>query len=1202
MVSPNRKFGKKVDCCAFIGHIGGGILPLVLSLPPTIAEFSMLRQSVCCFLSVCLLFSFQTGIRAQEKLVPHNQDQVPNEPRSAEDALEKMVVPEGFSVDIVASEPEIVNPVAMTFDQRGRIWITESLEYPRKSAGPGKDRIKILEDTDGDGKIDSVKVFAEGLNIPSGIAVGYGGVWVANSPDILFLQDTDGDDVADKTEVVVTGFGRDDTHELPNSLTWGPDGYLYGLNGVFNFSKVEQDGKTFDFTCAMFRIDPVTRKFEVFANGTSNPWGIAFDERGEAFVSACVIDHMWHLSEAGYYRRQAGAYPPHTWIIESVVKHKHFKAAYCGIHYFDSPAFPEAYRKQMYMGNIHGGSVNSDSIETFGGTYQSEGRQDLLQANDVWFMPVAQKTAPDGSMYVLDWYDRYHCYQDANRDPDGIDRLKGRLYRVRYGDKKAAPQFDLSAESDQQLIERLNDQNVCIRDLAQHTLAARIVDQSAQPETVETLLQLATMDYTTPNNRRRAAWTLVSGRKLTVNQWKKMAGSSDPVVRTFALRAAGNFATHRDAKVAEQWRQNLAEHVADFAKDRDLQVRLAAMVAARKILGSDSVGVILKACRDLPEAAPQDDGATIRLAWQNLLELINAQPSVAAQVAGHPVLAGHPFAGPLAQRLTNVLLEQGSLDVSMQMLANLKSNRSVVEAVLGSVQQRVLSGEIAHEKLKSIESSLQQLAQGSDSIMATQLLAMLGQPAATKTLLTIVGDTESQADRAKAFDTLCYLAARDEQKRASVLQAAKEVLSQSDLASGLAANMVDSLLRVRDPDVAQLLLQAYRNLEPANRSRVIESLTSRADWAITLFEVMGNQPEQIPAKAVNENQVGRLLQLENDELNQLIAKNWGAIQMDDRGLRVDEMLRVRRIVRDLPGDTKRGWLVYDRVCGQCHQFAGRGQQVGPALDANGRASLTQLLSNMVDPNLVIGKDYQARLVSTLDGRILSGLVVEESEQRLVLNTQGGKLVTISVDDIDEMKTSPMSLMPEGQTQQMSDQELADLMSLLVQVNPNDEKLGRLPETRVVSRTQWDSQRYGELLVEAFADFSTQQRFEAALGLHEKHFGRQAVVRTHPESRENATRLTRKVTLPAQPAATLKLGVSHHPEGDWQLRVLVDGKELHQSIVSEATCTDGWLDLQIDLGAYAGKTIELTLENRANNWANEFGYWSHAFLQLEVEDK
>ncbi len=302
----------------------------------------------------------QPGIGQQ--VIPHAQDRPPGPALTPAEALAKMQVPAGFSVELVAAEPDLINPVAMTFDERGRIWVCESLEYPRQSPGPGRDRIKMLEDTDHDGAVDRVTIFAEGLNIPSGIAVGYGGVWVANSPDLLFLQDTDGDGRADRREVVVTGFGRADTHELPNSLTWGPDGYLYGLNGVFNPSRVTQGERTWEFTCALFRIDPRTRKFEVFCEGTSNPWGVAFDDVGSAFVSACVIDHLWHLTETGYYHRQGGPYPPHTWKIESIVDHKHQKAAYCGIHYFDSDAYPKEFRNLLYMGNIHGNCINVDRL------------------------------------------------------------------------------------------------------------------------------------------------------------------------------------------------------------------------------------------------------------------------------------------------------------------------------------------------------------------------------------------------------------------------------------------------------------------------------------------------------------------------------------------------------------------------------------------------------------------------------------------------------------------------------------------------------------------------------------------------------------------------------------------------------------------------------------------------------------------------
>src|SRR6516164_7290585 len=192
--------------------------------------------------------------------IPPRQDRLPNRPFSPEEAIEVMTVPPGFAVELVAAEPDVVNPIAMTFDDRGRIWVTESLEYPRKSAGVGRDRIKILEDTRGSGRADKVTTFVEGLNIPTGIAIGYGGIWVLNAPDLLFFTEKDGKAI--RQEVILTGFGRADTHELPNSLTWGPDGWLYGLNGVFNPCHIVSSDKTFDFTCALWRLHPRTREFQ----------------------------------------------------------------------------------------------------------------------------------------------------------------------------------------------------------------------------------------------------------------------------------------------------------------------------------------------------------------------------------------------------------------------------------------------------------------------------------------------------------------------------------------------------------------------------------------------------------------------------------------------------------------------------------------------------------------------------------------------------------------------------------------------------------------------------------------------------------------------------------------------------------------------------------------------------------------------------
>ncbi|MCA9130590.1 MAG: hypothetical protein KDB22_26055 [Planctomycetales bacterium] len=534
------------------------------------------------FATVFLLFVSSVGssttVFGQEGkvLIPRKQSKPPGPPLSPEEALAKMTVPQGFHVELVAAEPDLLNPVAMAFDERGRIWVTESFEYPRHDPGPGRDRIKILEDTDSDGRVDSVKVFAEGLNIPSGIAVGHGGVWVANAPDILFLKDTDGDDKADTTEVVVTGFGRFDTHELPNSLTWGPDGALYGLNGVFNACRVEAQGKTHEFTCAMFRIDPRTHEFSLFCEGTSNPWGIAFDPNGHAFISACVIDHLWHLTETGYYHRQGGPYPPNTWKIDSIVKHKHQMAAYCGITYFDSASYPAEYRDKLMMGNIHGNCINVDRLERQGSTYAGFGEEDFLSGNDVWFMPVVQKVGPDGCLYVLDWYDRYHCYQDASADPEGVDRGHGRLYRVVHSQTGRPASVSLANATNEELVDYLANPNVYLRETAQRMLAERNCQG-----VVEQLQSVVLNTDAHHKNRMHALWALTGGQSLSANFVSQLLQQPDDMLRAWGVRVAGSQFVKQPLVVSA---------CMDLLQDESPDVQLQLAIAIGKFPLKDRIG------------------------------------------------------------------------------------------------------------------------------------------------------------------------------------------------------------------------------------------------------------------------------------------------------------------------------------------------------------------------------------------------------------------------------------------------------------------------------------------------------------------------------------------------------------------------------------------------------------------------------------
>lgn len=339
---------------------------------------------------------------------------------------------------------------------------------------------------------------------------------------------------------------------------------------------------------------------------------------------------------------------------------------------------------------------------------------------------------------------------------------------------------------------------------------------------------------------------------------------------------------------------------------------------------------------------------------------------------------------------------------------------------------------------------------------------------------------------------------------------------------------------------------------------------------------------------------GSLAQDDNKPAEVVPQNQEATLRTGEQGLMIDEMTRVRRIVHEVPGDYNRGWVVYDRVCGQCHQFAGRGEKLGPSLDANGRASLTQLLSNMIDPNLVIGAGYQARRVQTTDGRDLLGLVLEDTNEYLILNLQGAKSVTIPRNEIQQETKGLNSLMPEGLTRQMTDQEIADLMALLLLNDGSDRNSGRIPEGQVQEQTQRSVDQYEPILAEAFAGFSTEQSFEGGLGLLANYQDRNAVVRTSPVSAQEPTILQRKVQLPAEPML-LRLGVHHHESGAWKLIVRVNEDELHNQVIDQSPTGPGWLNLELDLSAYANQEVQIRLENHSHQHWQAFAYWSHAYL-------
>jgi len=1154
---------------------------------------------VCSFLSA-------SRCEAQTERIPHAQDKPPGPALSPAEAIAKMTVPDGFAVELVASEPDIVNPVAMTIDEKGRFWITESLEYPRREAGPGRDRVKILEDTDADGKADKFTVFMEGLNIPSGIAVGHGGVWVANAPDILFVQDTDGDGKADTQEVVVTGFGRDDTHELPNSLTWGPDGWLYGLNGVFNRSVVSygpqnpnyEDGqKPWNFTCALFRIHPKTREFQVFCEGTSNPWGVAFNDEGEAFVSACVIDHLWHLTETGYYHRQGGPYPPFTWKIESIVSHKHQKAAYCGIHWYDSDAFPEQYRRKLYMGNIHGGCINSDSIERSESTYKASPEPDLLTANDAWFMPVVQKTGPDGCLYILDWYDRYHCYQDANRDPAGIDRLKGRLYRLRYKDTPRATPEDMAKLDDLDLIERLYSENGYQRDIAQRILTERLFLATETRDELIKFLESAMVMPWTKEGSLRAIGILMADGEISEDGYELLLTFRDkpfesPQFRVWGVRSAGD-----ESVLSER----VSSQVFELRNDPSPQVRLQVAITATK---QESIPTIPTLVAVLAQAG--NDPLAPRIVWQNLHPLLEKQTAEfvaevrTLQSAGKGTLP-EPVINLLPRAADRILsTEKPDTAAVAELVTLLLSEDATDDAAdrcLQLLTARVRSGEItgaAKDDLKArLKSSLlagmkkkQNLA---SMLSSLELAASLNIKEAVDLAGTLFSRASNGDIKLRLVNALVTAGSDD------ALIFAEAALGQTETAE-LKRRAVQTIGRINSEKATNVLLFHLKNLPVEVQPAVVETLTDRESSAIALMNQI--KAGKLAPSLINANQAHKMLSLKNASLADLVTQHWGVVRTERDPARAELITRMRNELRVSKGDPVAGREVFKKLCAQCHKMYGEGAEVGPDITRNGRASFEQLLSNVFDPSLVIGASYQGLTVVTKDGKAVSGLPVEDSAQRVVLKVQGDKQEIIARSEIEEVVPSKLSLMPEGIEKQLKPQELHDLFAYIsLDKPPEDPQARLLVGSRIVPGESEKAEELSGLIEQLLPGFSSARSGEGGMAVLEDHHGRPAL-RTHPVSRTESCRLTTSTTLPTASKVALKLSVASHEQGDWQLSVYVNQELRHQSIVRRSDGKVQWKDVRVDLSDLAGQPVTIDLHNKANDWSNEFGYWNLAEIVAE----
>jgi len=480
-------------------------------------------------------------------------DPVPHAGLSPGEAAGAMTLPKGFSITLAASEPDVVRPIAFALDDRGRLWVAEAHTYPvRAPEGAGKDRILILEDTNGDGRLDRRKVFIDNLNLVSGIEVGFGGVWVGAAPYLLFIPlDEATDRPSGAPQVMLDGWGYQDTHEVLNTFTWGPDGWLYGTQGVFTNSNIGRpgapDAERVRMNAGVWRFHPKSHRFEVFAEGTSNPWGLDFNDYGHAFTTACVIEHLYQPILGARYKRQAGRhFNPNVYDdIKTIADHVHWVGnrgphagnsrsgsaggghAHAGaMIYLGGDGWPKEYRDTIFMNNIHGFRTNTDRLQRKGSGYAATHGPDFLLANDAWSQMINFRYGPDGSVHVIDWYDKNQCH---STNPDLHQKTLGRIFKIRHETDRWSP-VDLKKLPSDQLVDlqlHRNDWYV------QH--ARRILQERGPDPAVHSRLQRLLREQADPTRKLRALWALHVTGGLREDDLLTLAGAESEYVRSWAV-------------------------------------------------------------------------------------------------------------------------------------------------------------------------------------------------------------------------------------------------------------------------------------------------------------------------------------------------------------------------------------------------------------------------------------------------------------------------------------------------------------------------------------------------------------------------------------------------------------------------------------------------------------------------------------------
>ncbi|MGK0238272.1 MAG: putative membrane-bound dehydrogenase-like protein [Candidatus Pelagisphaera sp.] len=965
-------------------------------------------------------------------------------PLSPEESSKRLVIQPGFSSQLWAAEPDITKPIALAWDERGRLWIAETIDYPNdmQPDGEGNDRIKICEDTDGDGTADRFTVFADKLSVPTSLCFGNGGLIVIEGGRTLFLKDTDGDDVADERRVLFDNWGTRDTHAAASNLRYGPDNWIWGTVGYSGFDG-EVGGKRLRFGQGVYRFKPDGSELEFIKSSNNNTWGLGITEDGLIVGSTANGNASWYMPIPNRFYEAVNGWSanrmesvaddqgiyPITDKVRQVDWHDQYTAG-AGHALYTARSFPEEYwNKVSFVTEPTGHLVGFFKLGDVGADRTAVNMGSFLASDDEWAAPIVAEVGPDGALWVIDWY---NYIIQHNPTPIGFqngkgnayetelrDKRHGRIYRVTYDGGTPSKSHKLSLSDPAGLIAALRSDNQLWRMHAQRMIVeGGQGDRDFQRRLVELISDREVDSLGLNVGVQHALWTLKGLGAIESSSDVRIAVQRNLYHDSGAVRLAAVTVLPRDEAT-------IAAFVsANILADPNAQTRLAAYLAiAESPSDSKAAALVYKSLKDNLNTGDRwlSDGlasAAAKNADGFLAALLNENVALPDGGAGIISIVARHYASSAPAALFETLLNAGRANqkTSAALIAGMVEGWS--DGQTPEIDAAIARGLAATMKTLNAtgQDGLLVLAHKWDRLDLFQDQLNTAISRLTTVLNDAAADDSSRSDAARRLIEL-----------ADHSGTIKAVLAQINLQASpeLASGLMRALRSSRMDETAGIVLEKWADLTPGQKNAAIGVLLARGAWISRVFDAI-DEGSFLAGDISSRSWPG----LRNNPDESIASRAKEISERSGKGTADSEAILERFLpAAALAGDAGRGKELFTAACIVCHMFYGEGAKVGPDLSGIGVRPREDVLTAILDPNRSVESNYRLWTVATKSGEAISGRLDAETETSIDIYDIAGQRHSILRDEIASLTGSETSIMPAG-FEALGEQGLADLIEYM----------------------------------------------------------------------------------------------------------------------------------------------------------------------------